>query len=111
MDETPICPKCHVAVKTTDYFCYNCGTNVHPKPLSTSVTTQLLIYIGSITLPPLGLFWGFKYLRQPDQGSKIVGIVAIILTIIILVLTVIFTVNLVNTINTQVNQQLQNVQF
>ncbi|QQG47049.1 MAG: hypothetical protein HY044_02820 [Candidatus Woesebacteria bacterium] len=102
------CPTCHVDVRQTDFFCYNCGKKLKSKPLSTSITTQALIYLGSFLLPPMGIIWGIKYLRQENSQSKIVGMIAILLTIISLILTIIFTINFVNSLNSQINSQLQN---
>lgn len=110
MEENLICPSCHLQVRNTDYFCFNCGKNLHPKPPSTSISSQTSLYIGSLLLPPMGIIWGLRYLRQPDRESKIVGVIAIILTIVILVLLTQFTVNLINTVNEQVNSQLQSLQ-
>jgi hypothetical protein len=105
-----LCPKCHVPVKSGDYFCSNCGTNLHPAPPSISIGSQLLLYLGSLLLPPMGIIWGFRYLRQPDSKSKAVGLIAMILTIVILVITVQVTVGFINTVNEQVNQKVGNFQ-
>src|ERR1700690_2123516 len=59
-----VCPMCHIQVRLTDYFCYNCGKNLHPKPLSTSIEIQILYYVGSLVLPPMGFIWGFRYIRE-----------------------------------------------
>ncbi|SRR5260221_7779511 len=105
--ENPVCPKCHVQVKVTDFFCFNCGTNLKPKPLSTTLTHQLLLYIGSFILPPLGLIWGIRYLQEPKQTSKIIGVILIVLTIISLGIAIVLIINTVNTVNSQVTKQLQ----
>ena len=101
------CPVCHVEVKSSDYFCANCGHNLKPTPPSTTVTTQLKIYLGSVFLPPIGLIWGVRYLKIPNQKSKIIGIIAIVLTIISLIVTTIVTINFINNLNQQVDKQLQ----
>lgn len=106
---TPICSSCHIVVRPTDYFCYNCGKNLRPKPLSISWENQVLIYIGSVLLPPMGFIWGFRYLREKEEKSKMIGIVAIILTIVVLVVVLKLSIDLINTINTQVNTQVQNL--
>jgi hypothetical protein len=103
------CPTCHIEVRQTDYFCFNCGKNLHPKPLSISPTTQIAYYIGSIILLPMGIIWGFKYLKESNPKAKIVGIICIALTIIVLVIVVNVTVKLINTVNDQVNSQMQNI--
>jgi hypothetical protein len=53
-------------------------------PLSTSVATQVGIYLFSLILPAIAFlaikYWpGMKYLRSPDWEKKQIGIVAIIL--------------------------------
>jgi hypothetical protein len=87
MDET-ICSQCHVAVRVSDYFCFNCGKNLKPKPLSTSVSTQLIYYAGSVFLPPMGIIWGIKYLKEKESKAKIVGIVCITITVVVLIVAV-----------------------
>ena len=105
-----VCQSCHIQVRPTDYFCFNCGKSIHPKPLSISVATQLTYYVGSIILPPMGFIWGYKYLKETDPKAKMVGLVCYIITIVVLVLAVKVTVDLINTVNTQVNSQIQNIQ-
>jgi zinc ribbon protein len=80
-----ICPMCHEPVLPTYYFCPNCGTKLAGgKPLSTSIATQLWIYLFSLILPAIAFlaikYWpGVKYLRSPDWEKKQIGIVAIVL--------------------------------
>jgi len=106
----PICPHCHVTVRATDYFCFNCGKNLKPKPLSTSLDTLFLYYLGAVVLPPLGIIWGFKYVGQPDVKSKLHGAILIVLTIIECILLTVWTINFVNSVNKQVNQQINGLQ-
>lgn len=110
MENLVRCPVCHIDVKPTDYFCFNCGGNLKPKPPSTSLSKQLVLYVESILLPPYGIIIGIRYIRQNEIKSKLVGLTAIILTIISLVVFTKITLNLVNNINTQVNNQLQQFQ-
>ena len=105
-----VCPKCHQGVRPTDYFCSNCGHNLNPTPLSTSITTQAAIYIGSIVLCPMGLIWGIRYFKQPDAKSKTVGLVAATLTTITLVIGIIALVNIIDQVNAQMSKQLENIQ-
>ncbi|SRR5258706_3796632 len=101
------CPKCHITVKPTDFFCFNCGSNLRPKPLSTTLSTQLLYYIGSLLLPPLGVIWGIRYLKESNQTAKIVGAICIILTLISLFIGIVLTINTINAVNSQLSKQLQ----
>lgn len=106
----PTCPQCHAVVRATDFFCYNCGKNLKPKPLATTPETLLMYYLGSIFLPPMGIIWGIRYFRQESRASKVHGVILITMTIIELTLLAVWTVNVMNTINTQVNQQLNSLQ-
>lgn len=108
--QTPvICPSCHLNVKPNDYFCFNCGKNLHPPPLSTSVGRQIYIYLGSIILPPIGILWGIRYLRQSDRKSKIVGTTAIVLTFLIIYLAYIYTMQFFEAVKSQLNSQTQGI--
>lgn len=106
-----VCPTCHTQVRATDFFCFNCGTNLKPKPLSTSITTQLGYYIATLLLPPLGIIWGFRYLRQDNTQAKIIGLVMIVATFIELTIIMIGTVNTINFLNNEVNRQLRMMNF
>ena len=109
MEELQTCPVCHQPTSSTAYFCPNCGHNFHPIPLSTSTSSQLFLYIKCLLLPPLGIIWGIRYLRQPDRASKVVGWAAIAITTIVLLISIKVTVDLVNSVNEQVNKQLQDI--
>lgn len=109
-DSAAICPKCHLPVKSSDYFCANCGTELRPPPPSISLTKQMSLYIGSLILPPFGLIWGARYLRQDDSKSKMVGWICVVLTCISLVVTVVITIQTINTVNEQVEKQMSALQ-
>ena len=80
--------------------------NLKPKPLSTSIEKQILLYLGSLILPPMGFVWGIRYLRENEIKGKITGLICIILTFISLVLVIIWTNNFVRSVQEQVNSQL-----
>lgn len=110
MEGNELCPVCHRAVVPTDYFCPNCGKELHKAPPSVTPQAQIMLYLGSVFLPPMGLFWGLKYFRQPDQKSKIIAVVAAALTIISLIVTTKLSLDFIDTVNKQVNTQMQNFQ-
>lgn len=97
--EQNICRYCRAQIVDVDYFCPNCGKKLKDKPLSTSVSKQALVYIVSAFLPPFGLIWAVKYIRQEDSAKKSrnVGISIIVITVISLVLNLWFAVGLYNT--------------
>lgn len=69
-----------------------------------------MYYLGSIVLPPMGIIWGIKYLRQDSQTSKIHGIILIGMTVVELIFITVWSVNLFNTINAQVGNQINGMQ-
>jgi hypothetical protein len=101
MDEIVTCPVCHVSVRPADYFCFNCGRNLHPVPPSTSAGKQALLYIGSFLLPPMGVFWGLPYIRQPDTKSKTVGYIAMGLTVAAIIVYSLWIRSVMNAVSAQ----------
>jgi hypothetical protein len=101
-----ICPQCHIAVRPSDFFCFNCGKNLKPKLLPTGIGTEIMYYAGSILLPPLGYWWAAKYLRQPDAASKRIGVVSIVLTTVSLIVSTVLLVGYINKLNSTVGSQL-----
>lgn len=105
-----VCPVCHIQIPTVDYYCPNCGKELHEKPLSIAITKQMEIYLKSFFLPPLGLWPAFKYLRQKDQKAQVVGIVAILLTILSLALAIIYSIQFINLAQQSMNTNLDKLQ-
>jgi hypothetical protein len=111
MENPVICPACHTEIRPTDYFCYNCGKNLKPAPPSTSLPSQVTVYLESLFLPPYGIILGIRYLKVPDNKSKIVGVVSIILTIVSIIILTVLTLDFIKTINTQLNSQLNSMGY
>jgi len=112
MEEVPAqatCPVCHVAVRPTDYFCYNCGRNLHPALPSLTMATLIPLFLGTIFLPPMGIIWGFRYVKQEGMQYKTVGFAMMVITVIILIVAVRATFTIVNTATSQMNSQLENI--
>lgn len=106
----PVCPTCHTTVRPTDYFCFNCGKNLHEKPLSTSKTTEFLYYAGSILLPPLGFWWAYKYYKQGGNDGKRIALICSVLTVLATIIAARWSIRIMDQVNSQVNQQLQSIQ-
>jgi hypothetical protein len=81
-----ICSTCKTPALTSANFCSNCGKPLRKKPPSTTLSMQLIVYLVSFFLAPVGLLYAWKYLKQNDRESKIVGMVAIALTAIAVVI-------------------------
>jgi uncharacterized membrane protein YvbJ len=99
------CKECGHEISDEALVCPNCGKPQRDKPLSVSLSRQIIIYFVSLFLPPFGLWYVWKYLKQKDSKSKKIGITAIILTII----SVIATIYLIKEITTSISQTLNSV--
>lgn len=92
-----ICPVCHQPVLSQYYFCPNCGTKLNLTPLSTTISTQVKIYLFSIILPIICFIFvtkwpGVKYFKSDDPKTKQIGQIACSLLIISTVFTIWFAV-------------------
>jgi hypothetical protein len=63
-----------------------------------------MLYILSFIVPPMGIIWGWKYIKQTDRKSRIVGYVAIGLTVVAIILAAQATMGVVNSVTSQVGQ-------
>lgn len=106
MDIEPVCPVCHLPMKPEYYFCYNCGKNLRPAPLSTTILKQLGLYVGSVVLMPLGLIWGLRYIKESSVKGKLIGWACIVITIVSFLIISVFLFNTIQQVNEQVNRQL-----
>lgn len=104
-----LCPSCHTPITEEEYFCPNCGKKLKDKPVSTGVAKQMLVYLVSFFLPPFGLPWAFRYLKQPDQKSKIIGYITIGLTIISILTNVWLIMAFINQTQQAMNTDFNNV--
>src|SRR5437867_1711982 len=86
------CPSCGTPVLPTENFCPQCGAKLKGPQLSTSIGRQIFIYLFSFFVAPLGLYYAFKYLKQPDPKAKKIGIAVIALTLLAIALMIWLTV-------------------
>jgi len=105
MDFQTVCPQCKGNVSSLDFFCPNCGKKLKEPPLSTTLLKQTLIYALSLFLPPAGVWPAIKYLRQPDEKSKRVGIIALLFTVISIILTIWLSMGFLNSFTKRLNTQ------
>jgi hypothetical protein len=97
------CKECEHEISDEALTCPNCGKPQKDKPLAVSISRQAIVYFVSLFLPPFGLWYIWKYLKQKDQKSKKIGYVALVLTIISVIVTIWFTFGLVNSISQSLN--------
>ena len=104
-----ICPFCHLATTPDEYFCHNCGKKLREKELSTTIGRQIYVYAISVLLPPAGIWWGVKYLRQEDSKSQKIGIAAIILTVASLLINLWFILEFYKSYTQKLNDSMQQI--
>lgn len=97
------CKECGREISDEALACPNCGKPQRNKPPSVSLSRQIIVYLVSLFLPPFGLWYAWKYLKQKDGKSKKIGIAAIILTVISIIFTIWFIEGFVNLINQILN--------
>ena len=104
------CPFCAFQIDPAAYFCPNCGKKVREKPVSTNISSQILLYFLSLFLPPLNLISAIRYLKSPDPKAKKIGIISLILMAVGITLATWYAIGLVRSVNQQVRQQLKQYQ-
>jgi uncharacterized OB-fold protein len=77
-----VCPACGSTAPSSANFCPNCGKRLRTTPPGTSVLKQIVVYLVSFFIAPFGLWYAWKYLKQEESKSKIIGIVAVALTLV-----------------------------
>jgi len=82
------CPICKFSVQNDWFFCPNCAHELKEKIPNITLGKQLVIYLVSFFLTPLGLGWGLKYIRSKDNKVKMIGAISILLTIISIVMMI-----------------------
>ena len=97
------CKECGHEISDEALVCPNCGKPQRDKLPSVSLSRQAAVYFVSLFLPPFGLWYALKYLKQKDGKSKKIGVAALILTIISIIVTIWFAERLVNSINQTLN--------
>lgn len=88
MDDILLCPICQFKIQNDWFFCPNCAKNLKEKIPVISIPKQILIYLVSFFLSPLGLGWGLKYVRSKDNKIKTIGIISIVLTVLSIILMI-----------------------
>lgn len=96
------CPSCHFAsLPLNAHFCPQCGVT-----LATDITLsqQIGLYALSFFLPPFGIVPAIKYLKQPTQKAKTVGVIALILTVLSIVISLASVLSVMNVYSSTISQ-------
>lgn len=97
------CKECGHEISDEALACPNCGKPQKDKPPSVSLSRQMVVYFVSLFLPPFGLWYVWKYLKQKDNKSKKIGIAALILTIISIIGMMWLVKGFMNSVNQTLN--------
>ena len=97
------CKECGHEISDEALACPNCGKPQRDRHPSVLLSRQITVYAVSLFLPPFGLWYAWKYLKQKDGKSKKIGIAVLILTVISVVFTIWFTERLMDSINQALN--------
>lgn len=87
-----LCPFCKNEVKTTDKYCSLCGKRVDGVNLSISSKEKVKIYLLSILLTPIGLFWFFKYFRNSDSEKRKTAYVSLAITVVMVIILIVINI-------------------
>lgn len=85
------CPICHQEISPNDVFCSHCGAKIPGRDTALSNKQKVKIYIVSVILAPLGIYWFFKYFRSEDPQKKKIAYHVLWITILITISMVILT--------------------
>lgn len=93
------CTKCGAALTADANFCQGCGAKIKDQGPSTSIGRQISVYIASFLLPPVGLWYGYLYLKHGGVAEKKIGWAAIVITGVAAGLAIWSTMALVDALN------------
>lgn len=85
-----MCKSCQNPISPTYFFCPYCGRKLRQPPQSTSVGKQIGIYFLAVFFPFFSIIPGVRYINQPDNKSKAVGVVTLFLTGVSLLINIYF---------------------
>lgn len=92
-----ICPKCGNVVASDYAFCPSCGYKNSQIPQHLSTFEIAKIFLGSIFLSPLSLYWFFKYYKKTETKKiAYISLAITLITLLIGILTAIFYISAVS---------------
>ncbi|MFH1899134.1 MAG: zinc ribbon domain-containing protein [Patescibacteria group bacterium] len=94
------CPFCNKEIRPTDIFCPTCGKKLPDKNLPFSAMQKIKIYLVSVVLAPLGLYWFVKYFRNENSDKRKTAFITLYLTLFTLTTLTIISYYYVKQLNT-----------
>ncbi len=99
-----VCPSCGATVKSTAYFCSDCGKQLKDKPPVKTLLGQTIVYIVSLFLPPFGLYYVWKYFKAGDYESRKIALIALILTLASTIITIWISAGFITAVFQSINE-------
>ena len=97
-----ICPFCNKEIDSTDKFCPKCGNRLPESNSSFTVGQKVKIYLLSVILAPLGLYWFFKFYKNENPEKRRVAFYSLYITIFMIVVLVIINMYFIKALETYV---------
>lgn len=104
MEQVP-CPKCKTITLPNYNFCPSCGSKLK-NVVDVTVGKQIILYLMSFLLPPLGLLPGIRYLKNPDEKAKHIGLIMIFITVFSSIISIWVYIGFINNFNKILNQTI-----
>ncbi len=101
-----VCPSCQTLNDPINKFCSNCGKQLLESALSTTPSKQVVMYLISFFLAPLGLWWAQKYIRSNNPKAKKIGWVCVILTVLSILLSIVIVGSIAGSVNSQLHTNI-----
>jgi len=92
------CPFCHKKIDIGSKFCPSCGNKIVDMNLPLSIGQKIKIYILSVILAPLGLYWFFKYFRNDSSDKKQVAFISLLITIVMIIILLVLNLYFIKTL-------------
>jgi uncharacterized membrane protein YvbJ len=96
------CPFCKKEISPNDVYCSGCGNKLPDREAPFTTTQKIKMYFLSIVLAPFGLYWFFKYFKDPNTEKKKVAYsilyISIFMVVVLVIVNYFFIKSLTNSI-------------
>ena len=97
-----LCPFCNKEIDSTDKFCPKCGNRLPERNSSFTTGQKIKIYLLSVILAPLGLYWFFKFYKNENPEKRKVAFYSLYITIFMIVVLIIINMYFIRALETYV---------
>lgn len=105
------CKYCGKDILPESQFCMHCGKENIPDPSRIQTLSAFRVYLMSVLLAPIGLYWFFKYRNSENLPDKKLAYAALYITIAVLLFSFIassYVINSFSGIMSDFDSQYQN---